>query len=95
MHEDVGLEAAATRAAESERNPTSRPSSLIVALVPLALGAVFLLLHGAYWCLTFMQRRPKPSREQQELAKAIRSSKNVFMGPCWNLPFCRDTPQKL
>lgn len=64
-------------------------------LVLLAVGGFFLLLHGLAYLGALKTRRPQANSEAAKTAEQVRKKQDQYLGPCWNLPFCRDTEKKL
>jgi len=60
-----------------------------------AAGAVVLLMHAVALIAGGRARRPKANPDAAKTANQVRKPNDQFMGPCWNLPFCRDTDKKL
>ena len=58
-------------------------------------GTVFLLLHGFAFVAAWKSRRPTANADAAKTAAQVRKKQDQFLGPCWNLPFCRDTDKKL
>ncbi len=64
-------------------------------LILIGVGGAQLLVHAVLFAVTARQRRPKANEEASKTAQQVRKSNDKFMGPCWELPFCRDTEKKL
>lgn len=58
-------------------------------------GGVVLLLHAFALVATARNRRPRANPEAAQTANQVRKANDTFLGPCWSLPFCRDTEKKL
>jgi hypothetical protein len=58
-------------------------------------GAVHLICHGFLLVVNAKNRRPRANEEAAKTAAQVRKPNDQFFGPCWNLPFCRDTDKKL
>jgi hypothetical protein len=67
----------------------------LAGLVLLASGGFFLLIHGFILVGGMRNRRPKADAEAAKTAQQVRKPQDKFLGPCWTLPFCRDTDKKL
>jgi hypothetical protein len=67
----------------------------LAGLIMLASGAVFLLVHGFLTVVNMKGRRPQANAEAMKTAQQVRKPNDRFLGPCWMLPFCRDTDKKL
>lgn len=61
----------------------------------LAAGIGDLIVHGVILVASAQNRRPKPTAENAKTASQVRKQQNKFLGPCWELPFCRDTDKKM
>lgn len=61
----------------------------------LGAGGVFLLVHGFILVGSMRSRRPRADAEAAKTAQQVRKAQDKFLGPCWDLPFCRDTDKKL
>lgn len=64
-------------------------------LILLGAGAGFLILQGLVSLAAWKSRRPRANSEAEKTAQQVRKKQDQFLGPCWNLPFCRDTDKKL
>jgi hypothetical protein len=58
-------------------------------------GVVMLLGHAVALIASGRSRRPRANPEAAKTANQVRKPNDTFMGPCWSLPFCRDTDKKL
>lgn len=67
----------------------------LAGLIAGGAGGVHLLIHGILFAIQSRDRRPKPNAEAAKTAASVRKSNDKFLGPCWSLPFCRDTEKKL
>lgn len=67
----------------------------LAGLMILSAGAAQLLAHGIAFVLGAAARRPRANAEAQRIAQQVRKPNDRFLGPCWTLPFCRDTEKKL
>lgn len=63
--------------------------------VVLGAAVIDLLVHAVLWVTQFRERRPKPNAEAEKTAAQVRKANDQFLGPCWKLPFCRDTEKQL
>ena len=61
----------------------------------LATGAIYLLAHALRFVTGLSRRRPRANAEAAKTAQQVRKKQDVFLGPCWRLPFCRDTEKEL
>jgi hypothetical protein len=64
-------------------------------LILLVIGGIFLIFHGLAFVAAWKSRRPQANSEAQKTAQQVRKKQDKFLGPCWELPFCRDTEKKL
>jgi hypothetical protein len=64
-------------------------------LMLLAVGVVDLIVHAVIFMASAKSRRPKANAEAAKTASQVKKQKDQFFGPCWNLPFCRDTEKQL
>lgn len=60
-----------------------------------AAGAVVLMMHAVALIAGARKRRPRANEEAARTAAQVRKPNDQFLGPCWSLPFCRDTEKKL
>jgi len=58
-------------------------------------GGLVLLMHAVALVATAGKRRPRANPEAAQTANQVRKANDTFLGPCWTLPFCRDTEKKL
>jgi hypothetical protein len=58
-------------------------------------GGLVLLMHAAALIATARSRRPQANPDAAKTANQVRKPNDRFLGPCWSLPFCRDTEKKL
>ncbi|MBM3457361.1 MAG: hypothetical protein FJX77_02330 [Armatimonadetes bacterium] len=58
-------------------------------------GGLQLLVHGILSLIHAAGNRPQPNAEAAKQAAQVHRTEDVFLGPCWKLPFCRDTEKKL
>ena len=58
-------------------------------------GLCHLLCHAVVLVTGMRGRRPKANAEAAQTANQVRKAQDRFLGPCWTLPFCRDTEKKL
>lgn len=58
-------------------------------------GALVLLMHAVALVAGSRTRRPRANPDAAKTASQVRKPNDQFMGPCWSLPFCRDTEKKL
>ncbi len=64
-------------------------------LVMLTGGVLQLLGKAIQFGITARDRRPQANADAAKTANQVRKKQDQFLGPCWNLPFCRDTEKKL
>lgn len=64
-------------------------------LILLVAGGMFLFLHGLMYLGALKTRRPQANAEAAKTAAQVKKKQDQYLGPCWNLPFCRDTEKKL
>jgi hypothetical protein len=60
----------------------------------MAAGVMDLVFHGFLALTRTRQKRPKANAEAAQTAAQVKRTQDQFLGPCWNLPFCRDTEKK-
>jgi hypothetical protein len=58
-------------------------------------GVIVLLLHAVALIAGGRKRRPRVNEEAARTAAQVRKPNDRFLGPCWSLPFCRDTEKQL
>lgn len=58
-------------------------------------GLLQLMVHAVYFVVNARHRRPKPDAESAKTAASVRKPNDTLLGPCWKLPFCRDTEKQL
>ena len=61
----------------------------------MAAAACHLLIHAVLFVIGARSRRPRANEEAARTAAQVRKANDKFLGPCWTLPFCRDTEKKL
>jgi hypothetical protein len=61
----------------------------------MGAGLVLLMFHAVMLVSRARERRPQPNAESARTAAQVRKANDQFLGPCWKLPFCRDTDKKL
>ena len=61
----------------------------------MGAGLVQLMFHGVRFLSGARERRPRPNEEAAKTAAQVKKPNDRFLGPCWTLPFCRDTDKKL
>jgi hypothetical protein len=61
----------------------------------MGAGVIQLVFHAIILAAGARHRRPKANAEAAKTASQVRKANDQFLGPCWNLPFCRDTDKKL
>lgn len=70
-------------------------SLLIVGAGGAAVGGFQLVLLGISAWIQSRRIRPRPTDENAQVAAQNRVAQDRFLGPCWTLPFCRDTVHKI
>jgi hypothetical protein len=68
---------------------------VLAGMMLMGVGAFQLLVHGVLLLIHARSRRPKANDEAAKTAASVRKAQDKFLGPCWTLPFCRDTDKKL
>jgi len=61
----------------------------------MAAGALQLLVSLAILLAGAARRRPVANAEAAKTAQQVRKANDQFLGPCWKLPFCRDTDKQM
>ncbi len=64
-------------------------------LVLIAGSSTFLVGHIVYFLANAGKRRPRANEEAAKTANQVKKKQDQFLGPCWALPFCRDTDKEL
>ncbi len=67
----------------------------LAGLLFLVSGGIYLMAHALCLATGVSRRRPRANADAAKTAQQVRKSRDVFLGPCWDLPFCRDTEKKL
>jgi hypothetical protein len=67
----------------------------LAGLLLMGGGGAHLLYHAIAMFFNARSRRPRADAEAAQTAAQVRKPNDKFMGPCWELPFCRDTEKKL
>jgi len=67
----------------------------LAGIIMAAPGLVQLIIHAVYFVVSARERRPKADAEAMKTATSVRKPNDTLLGPCWKLPFCRDTEKQL